>query len=287
MNTNISIRWAGVALVFSGLVALAQTRALADTGRGSIRAAARPAPAPRAEPARSEPARPEQVRPEQVRPEQVRPEQTHPEPPHLEPPHSVPERVEPDRQAPDVHRDAPDHGPDREPDHGPPPRADNQPHHDWDDNDEDARHFGGFAHAAGNHVIRGQRFHDLPPHHWDIPWHDHHYFFDDTGAFYDLEADGEYVCIQPPVGIPIASLPDGAEPITIGPTTFYYLDGIFYIAQGDGFVVVAPPAGIVVSSLPSGASQTVINGGVIYQFNGFNYQPSVQDGVTVYTVVPQ
>jgi hypothetical protein len=28
----------------------------------------------------------------------------------------------------------------------------------------------------------------------------------------------------------------------------------------------------------------VIDGIVYYQFNGFNYQPSIQDGVTVYTV---
>jgi len=30
----------------------------------------------------------------------------------------------------------------------------------------------------------------------------------------------------------------------------------------------------------------VSNGVVYYQFNSFNYQPSIQDGVTVYTVTP-
>jgi uncharacterized protein DUF6515 len=49
---------------------------------------------------------------------------------------------------------------------------------------------------------------------------------------------------------------------------------------------VNPPPGIVVPDPPSGANQVVVNGNVYYQFNGFNYQPSIQDGVTVYTVTP-
>lgn len=81
-------------------------------------------------------------------------------------------------------------------------------------------------------------------------------------------------------------LPDGAVPITVGPTTYYYLDGVFYVPQDDSFAVVNPPPGIVVPTLPTGAGQAIIDGVVCYQFNGFNYQPSVQDGVTVYTVTP-
>jgi hypothetical protein len=77
-----------------------------------------------------------------------------------------------------------------------------------------------------------------------------------------------------------------AVSIAAGPTTYYYLDGIFYVAQNDSFAVVNPPAGIIVPDLPSGANQVVVNGNVCYQFNGLNYQPSVQDGVTVYTVNP-
>ena len=70
----------------------------------------------------------------------------------------------------------------------------------------------------------------------------------------------------------------------LGPTTYYFLDGAFYVPQNGAFAVVNPPPGLVVPALPAGANQVVINGNVIYQFNGFNYQPSLQDGVTVYTV---
>ena len=48
--------------------------------------------------------------------------------------------------------------------------------------------------------------------------------------------------------------------------------------------MVNPPPGIVVPTLPAGATQVVINGTVVYQFGGFNYTPSLQGGVTVYTV---
>ena len=81
-------------------------------------------------------------------------------------------------------------------------------------------------------------------------------------------------------------LPSGAIAVSFGPTVYFYLDGIFYVQQGDAFVVVNPPAEIVVPMLPSGAQQVIVNGAVAYQFNGFNYLPSLQDGVTVYTVMP-
>jgi hypothetical protein len=157
---------------------------------------------------------------------------------------------------------------------------------DWDDNDEDGRHFGGFGGNVAVHVNRGDHFHALPAHHFDVDFNHHHYWLDDTGVYYDLLADGEYVAIQPPVGIVVQSYPTDSIPIQVGPTTYFYVDGVFYVAQPGGFAVVSPPPGIVVPALPTGAAQAVINGVVVYQFNGFNYQPSLQDGVTVYTVNP-
>jgi hypothetical protein len=112
------------------------------------------------------------------------------------------------------------------------------------------------------------------------------YFLDDTGAYYQQQPDGEYLVVQPPVGVVVAALPSGVTPIAVGPTTYDYLDGVYYVAQPNGFAVVTPPPGIVVPSLPTGAAQVVINGTVEYRFDGFNYQPSIQDGVTMYTVTP-
>jgi hypothetical protein len=159
-------------------------------------------------------------------------------------------------------------------------------HRDWDENDEDAGHFGGFARGVAAHVLRGARVHDLPPRHFPIDFHNQHYFFDDTGAYYLAQPDGQYLVVQPPVGVVVAALPAGSTPIAFGPNTFYYLDGVFYVAEGNGFAVVNPPPGIVVPVLPSGANQVVVNGTVVYQFEGFNYTPSLQDGVTAYTVTP-
>ena len=187
---------------------------------------------------------------------------------HVEAPHPAP-RV-------DVHVEAP----------RPAAHVDVQVHRDWDDNDEDGRHYGGYAPNVAGRLNRGERIRALPSRYFRLHFGNFDYFLDDDGIYYQPQPDGQYVVIQPPVGIVAAALPAGVTPIVLGPTTFYYLDGDFYVAQNGGFAVVNPPAGIVVPTLPGGANQVVINGTVVYQFNGFNYQPSLQDGVTVYTVNP-
>jgi hypothetical protein len=242
-------------LALFAAISLAPATALADRGGGSIRGAGRSAPAPRA-----------------------------PEAPHEAPreaPHPAPD-VHPDNRAPDNH--PPDvHPDDAHPDNHPAPAPARR---DWDDNDDDAAHWGGYAHGTPVHIARGQRFHDLPHDHFQVHFNNIDYFYDDTGAFYQLGPDGQYVIVQPPVGADITAVPDGATQIAVGPTTYDYLDGIFYIQQDNGFAVVNPPPGIVVPYLPSGANTVDVDGNVVYQFNGFNYAPSIQDGVTVYTVTP-
>jgi Family of unknown function (DUF6515) len=224
--------------------ALTPAAVQADRGRGSIRAAARPAPAP-----------------------------VRAAPPPREAPRPAPEARPDEHPAPPARVEAP-------------PRAEPPPRRDWDDNDDDARSWGGYAHGVPAHIDRGQRFHDLPPSHRGFIFNNVNYYYDDDGAYYLQQPDGEYLVVEPPVGGIVPGLPDGTVPITVGPTTYYYLDGVFYIAQDDTFAVVNPPPGIIVPTLPTGASQAVIDGVVCYQFNGFNYQPSLQDGVTVYTVTP-
>jgi len=234
-----SAKIAAAGLACSGIFwTLTPGAAQADRGRGSIRAAARPAPAP-----------------------------VHAAPPPREAPRPAPE-ARPDEHA------------------APPPRVEAPARRDWDDNDDDARTWGGFARGAPVRVYRGQRFHDLPPSHRVFIFNNLNYYYDDDGAYYLQQPDGEYLVVQPPVGGIVSSLPDGTVPITVGPTTYYYLDGVFYVAQDDTFAVVNPPPGIVVPTLPTGATQAVIDGAVCYQFNGFNYLPSIQDGVTVFTVTP-
>jgi len=222
------------------VLALTPSATLADRGQGSIRAAARPAPAP---------------------------------------PQRASVHVEPSHAMPDVHPVVPPNVAVQ-----PPPHVDMQVHRDWDDNDEDTQHGGGFASGAPVRAIRGQRVHNLP-HHVSILFNNQNYFYDDDGNYYQQQ-DGDYMVVQPPVGAIVAALPPGVATVVAGPTTYYYLDGVFYVAQDNSFAVVNPPAGIVVPDLPSGANQVVVNGNVYYQFNGFNYQPSIRDGVTVYTLTP-
>ena len=133
----------------------------------------------------------------------------------------------------------------------------------------------------------GSAFPALPPAYVSITFNSQPYFHGDDGAYYQAQSDGQYLVVQPPVGAVVPSQPPGAVAIAVGPTTYYYFDGVFYVASDSSFAVVNPPPGIVVPArLPSDATQVVINGSVAFQFNGFNYTPSIQDGVTVYTVTP-
>jgi hypothetical protein len=227
-------------LTFCVAMSLSSVAVYADRGGGSIRAAARPAPPPRA------PERPPARAPE-----------------HAEVPHPAP---------PDFH--------------GPPPRPASAPRPDWDDRDDDGGHFGGYGRGVPVHFFRGQRIPMLPPAYVSITFNSQPYFYGDDGAYYQAQSDGQYLVVQPPVGAVVPSLPPGAAEIAVGPTTYFYLDGVFYVAQDSSFAVVNPPPGIVVPALPSDATQVVINGSVAFQSNGFNYTPSIQDGVTVYTVTP-
>jgi hypothetical protein len=197
------------------------------------------------------------------------------EPARAEPARAEPARAEPARPARVVH-----------PDVRPAPARDEPARRDWDAGDEDVRHYGGFAPPVPDHVFRGARFRALPDRHFDVVWNNQHYFWDFGGGYYLLQPDGEYVVVQPPVGVLVPDLPVGAVPIALGPTTYYYLDGVFYVAQPNGYAVVNPPPGIVVPVLPTGAAQVVISGTVVYQFGGFNYTPSLYGGVTAYTVTP-
>jgi hypothetical protein len=266
-----------VSIAVGALLALPPAAALADRGGGSIRAAGRGEPAraeaPRGEAGHGQPARGEPARAEPARNEPARggPERVD----HAAP--REPAHAEPVRPAPEVRHDERRPAP-------PPPRVEVRDHRDWDDHDVEVAHGGGFAHGEHVRIIRGQRFHDLP-HHIVVPFNNVSYYYDDDGNFY-LPQNGEYVDVQPPVGAIVPALPPGAIAVVAGPTTYYYLDGVFYVAQNNAFAVVNPPPGIVVPELPDGANQVVVNGNVLYQFNGLNYQPSIQDGVTVYTVTP-
>jgi len=74
----------------------------------------------------------------------------------------------------------------------------------------------------------------------------------------------------------------GAEEIAVGPTTYYYAGGAFYVQQPTGFAIMPAPLGITVTMLPLGAAPVVIKGTLYYLANSAYYLPVMQGGVTVY-----
>jgi len=83
----------------------------------------------------------------------------------------------------------------------------------------------------------------------------------------------------------VPSLPEGAEPLSVGGNVYYYAAGAFYLQGPQGFTLVPPPLGITVSSLPPGATSAYVNGRLYYQYGGAYFLPVMQNGVVVYTTV--
>lgn len=110
----------------------------------------------------------------------------------------------------------------------------------------------------------------------------------DRGCFYGYY-DGFYEPVFAPIGIRIRVLPIGYYPIYIGPSLFYYYDGIYYRKyqdNSDEYEVVDAPMGAVVKSLPKGATKVVLNGEKFYEFNGNYYKEGTNSkNEVVYTVV--
>ena len=52
-------------------------------------------------------------------------------------------------------------------------------HRDWDENDAQARHFGGFALDVPGRIDRGEPFHELPREHREVEFNHHRLFFGD------------------------------------------------------------------------------------------------------------
>jgi hypothetical protein len=107
-----------------------------------------------------------------------------------------------------------------------------------------------------------------------------YYYYD--GVYFQPTTTSSYVVVAPPLGAVVPELPEGAEPIIIDSTTWYYGAGAFYVQQQNGFAVVAAPPGVTVTGLPPGAAPVVINGTMYYVAGAAYYMPVMQGGVTVY-----
>ncbi|HEY6954568.1 MAG TPA: DUF6515 family protein [Flavisolibacter sp.] len=110
----------------------------------------------------------------------------------------------------------------------------------------------------------------------------------DGGCFYGYYG-GYYQPVFAPIGIHVSILPFGYFPIYVGPSMYYYYNGIYYRRfqdRNDEYEVVDAPMGAVVKSLPKGATKVVLNGEKLYEFDGTYYKEGTNNkNEVVYTVV--
>jgi len=102
------------------------------------------------------------------------------------------------------------------------------------------------------------------------------------GVFFQPTPQGSYEVVAPPIGVVVPQLPDGAEAIVVGATTYYYAAGAFYLQGPTGYAVVPAPVGVIVPGLPPGATPATINGRMYYVAGSTYFMPMMQGGVTVY-----
>jgi hypothetical protein len=119
--------------------------------------------------------------------------------------------------------------------HAPPPRAwqfDDRFHHDH------------YYPAVGELVV------GLPDGYLDLAFGRAHWFFR-AGVWFKPYPGGRYVVAVPPAGIVIPVLPPAYSVVWVGPTPYYYANGVYYVAAApNGYQVVAPPTEVVTAPPP-------------------------------------
>lgn len=111
-------------------------------------------------------------------------------------------------------------------------------------------------------------------------WYDGGYFYGYYNGFYEP--------VFAPLGIRVRILPVGYYPFYIGPSLYYYYDGVYYrkYHDSDEYEVIDAPVGAVVKSLPKGTTKVVLNGEKFYEFNGNYYKEGTNSkNEVIYTVV--
>ena len=72
-------------------------------------------------------------------------------------------------------------------------------------------------------------------------------------------------------GVVVGAVPRGAERVRFGHERYWYHGGVWYRAEGTGFVVFAPPVGVVVSVLPPFYTTVTFGGQPYYYANDTYY----------------
>lgn len=84
--------------------------------------------------------------------------------------------------------------------------------------------------------------------------------------------------VYPPsfrVGYHLNVLPFGFRSIYVGPSPYYYYNGIYYRPYGHAYEIASPPLGAQVPELPRGAEVIVIDGEKYYEYYGTYYKEDI------------
>ncbi len=82
-------------------------------------------------------------------------------------------------------------------------------------------------------------------------------------------------------GMVINTLPPDYTPLYVGPTPYYYDQGVYYESSPSGYVVVTPPIGAIVPQLPPGAEAIPVGPTVYYYAAGAFYVQQPQGFMVV------
>ena len=82
-------------------------------------------------------------------------------------------------------------------------------------------------------------------------------------------------------GMTIGVLPPAYVQVAVGPTGYYYYNGVYFQPTSEGsYSVVTPPVGVIVPQLPDGA-ETVVVGDTTYYYGGGAFYLQQPNGFSV------
>lgn len=87
----------------------------------------------------------------------------------------------------------------------------------------------------------------------------------------------KWIISRPAYGIRIKVLPVGYRKIVIGPSTYYYYYGTYYVNVNNEYEVIKAPIDAEIDSLPDGYNTIDVNGNEYYELDGIYYLPSLNE----------
>lgn len=104
---------------------------------------------------------------------------------------------------------------------------------------------------------------------------------------WEFDARFQHNRYYPARGYVVASLPTGSMSVLFGAETFFFQAGVWFRAQGAGFIVVDPPLGIVTPVMPPSCVVVTAGSQTLCYANGAYYQSQPTGGYAVVSAPAQ